>query len=636
MDYEKSIQRLSLFGIPEDTNGVREILGRLVQTEAISLGEIQTIRDLCAPVTDENLLSALFAAVMFLSLHGGNTFLAPSKGENLLKAGIYLEQDEENNENFGKQAGQLWPKAVSAAEKLPKEFVVGENGGWFFQRNHEAVRAVTAGFSTIAKAQAETCVTIQEDDAALQFGFRLNAGQINAVNSAANHVFTVITGGPGTGKTTIVCAILRYLMREMHLTPQEIALAAPTGRAAQRMSESLRKQCKNALGNDEKIRSEIENLTSTTIHTLLGGFPPHWKHNRDNKLTQKLIVVDESSMVDVHLMKALLEAFPERNCRLVLLGDKDQLPSVEAGAVLGDIVCEHGIPDIVVRLTESNRFSGNLKTCAECMNAGGKIPAVELQERRAGWSEYVKEAKNECFTFSIRKNTPAAFYHERLLEWSKTFGLLNSSEGKSKLIELASADGWEHDPAILTGNGSERSRALFAELDRSRILTTMRSGALGVQGINRFLLKKRLEAGKNMILPSHPLMVPGIPIMITRNTPKRNLWNGDIGVTVQCAGRMETLFPRGENAVKCPVGLLPEYDIAYAVTIHKSQGSEFENVLVLLPDDEKNPLLSRPLLYTGITRAKKCAVIMSSPESLSAAIRRELTRDTGIRIEKIA
>jgi exodeoxyribonuclease V alpha subunit len=131
-------------------------------------------------------------------------------------------------------------------------------------------------------------------------------------------------------------------------------------------------------------------------------------------------------------------------------------------------------------------------------------------------------------------------------------------------------------------------------------------------------------------IPANPLEKAGVPVIVTRNTPSRNLWNGDIGVTVEGPTGMVALFPRGDEVVACPVGLLPEHDVAYAITVHKSQGSEFDNVLVVLPDDESHPLLNRQLVYTGITRAKERAVILGTELALCTAIARKLERDTGI------
>ena len=169
-------------------------------------------------------------------------------------------------------------------------------------------------------------------------------------------------------------------------------------------------------------------------------------------------------------------------------------------------------------------------------------------------------------------------------------------------------------------------RALFDVLDASRILSVVRKGPFGVQHVNELLLKERL--GRT---PVQPLVDCGIPVIVTMNTRSLNLYNGDVGVTVKTPKHgVCVLFPRGEDVVCCPVSQLPEHELAYAMTVHKSQGSEFDNVMVVLPDDVNHPLLNRQLVYTGITRAKERAVIFGTDAALQHAIETKIERDTGI------
>ena len=453
----------------------------------------------------------------------------------------------------------------------------------------------------------------------------MNERQVEAVRRVVRNRFVVVTGGPGTGKTTVVCAMLRALMaRGMEL--DEIALAAPTGRAAQRMGEALRDQCARARGLDGGMRKKIEALDGSTIHSLLGGFPPNWKYTEANKLPLKLVVVDESSMVDLHLMKALIAALPD-DCRLVLLGDKDQLPSVETGAVLGDIV---GMQEasFVVRLVESKRFAKEFAECANAVNAGDvekfARAASEIPADDGAWLASFDDEKmeNRCFRQVLPENAKTSACHARFLEWAAHYGLL----GGGRLVELASDPLLKDDEALTKGVLSKKAKAIFAALNLSRILTVVRKGPYGVRGVNELIVKARFDGR----LPFNPLEKPGVPVMIAHNTPARRLWNGDVGVTVEGRSGMVVIFPRGDKVVSCPVGLLPEHELAYAMTVHKSQGSEFENVMVVLPDDENHPLLNRQIVYTGITRAKKRAVVVGTGKALAAALERKLERDTGI------
>ena len=641
MEIVEVARRLSLFGIPQqkDEKAVRDILARLVVAGSLSLGELQTARDIvrraCAGrggcVKDT---VYLFLAAMFISQKGGNAFLRPEMGVSLLQTGGYLEEAMDgtvSNETYCKGVADSWAEAMEAAEALSGDVVVkrGDAVGarWFFQRNLAAVEAVSEDIT----ARAETAAggeSLSDDELSVAtgfVGFDLNDAQREAVKMVARRSFVVVTGGPGTGKTTVVCAMLRALMAR-GLEVGEIALAAPTGRAAQRMGEALRRQCESAKGLDSVLRAKLESLDGSTIHALLGGFPPNWKYTAENRLPLKLVVVDESSMVDLHLMKALLAALPS-DCRLVLLGDKDQLPSVETGALLGDIVGGKDAP-FVVRLTESKRFTKDFANCANAINSGeaGRFAgaAPELAPGEGEWLEAFDDVQteNRCFRCLISEGSNPSLCHARLLDWARHYGLMEGG----KLVELASDPELKDDPALTEETYSKRAAAIFAELERSRMLTVVRNGPYGVHGINELLVKTRF-GGR---LPFNPLVKAGVPVIITRNTPARKLWNGDVGVTVEGRSGMVVMFPRGDKVVCCPVGLLPEHELAYAITVHKSQGSEFGNVLVVLPNNKDHPLLNRQLVYTGITRAKKRAVILGTSAALRHAIETKVERDTGI------
>ena len=635
MEITEIVRRLSLFGIPRGgTRKVREILARLVAAESISLGELQIARDVVERAGRANDAVYLFLAAMFISRRGGNAFLRPEKGATLLQNGGYLEAavaGAASNDEYFKAVQAEWDMATTAAEDVDGDVVVRRSDAkgdcWFFQRDLSAVEAVSKGLDDRA-AQCDGGCELSEDElaAATGFsGFNLNAEQIKAVKMVVWRRFVVVTGGPGTGKTTVVCAMLRALMAR-GLDLDEIALVAPTGRAAQRMGEALRNQCANAKGLDPVMRVKIESLDGSTIHSLLGGFPPNWKYTAENKLPLKLVVVDESSMVDIHLMKALVAALPA-DCRLVLLGDKDQLPSVEAGALLGDLVGSRNAP-FVVRLTESKRFTEDFAKCANAINAGDAKKFADLTaELDSGNGEWLASfdsdsTKNKCFRCLVAKDAKPSVCHGRLLDWTKHYGLLDGG----RLVALASDCELQDDEALTDGKRTPKAKAIFDELDRSRILTVVREGPYGASGVNDLLVKARF-GGR---LPFNPLAKAGVPVVVTRNTPARKLWNGDVGVTVKGRSGMVVMFPRGDKVVCCPAGLLPEHDLAYAITVHKSQGSEFGNVLMVLPDDEYHPLLNRQIIYTGITRTKKRAVVLGTRAVLENAVAARLERDTGV------
>ena len=662
MTIEEAERRLGLFGIPPAGDGakeVRNILARILARGTLSLSDMQSARDvvehLWAVSNDgdatKNPGVYLFLAAMCLSLKEGNTFLRIGKGADLLKKAGHMEDGHDAAHNILVDA--CWVKhAQAAGDVLAKgdgqlvtcRDVSKDEKGWFFTRVWDSVKAVSDRLSEMAEeddfgelpeAIVRKSVLFNGKDGQ----YSLNDEQQLAVRTVGKRRFTVVTGGPGTGKTTVVCAILRALMESNVVTAEDVALVAPTGRAGQRMGESIHDQCEAAVDVPSEIGSQIKEMSGATIHTTLGGLPPNWKYTKENQLPYKLVIVDESSMVDVHLMKALLEALPDQ-CRLVLLGDKDQLPSVDAGAVLGDVVANYD-DRTVVELKESIRFTGKLADCARAVNGGNQALFEETVKKLpvAGevWTETLssedKENVNRVFHYDIGGSAKPDDCRKLVLEWVRHYGLLHvpadAAKGTARvdgpLVVAAKSVGTDN-AVFKDGTKTDEVATLFDQLSQSRILTVVREGPFGAVGINDLVVTERFGGRR----PANPLSKVGVPVIVTRNTRERNLWNGDIGVTVRGPDGMTVLFPRGKKVAVCPVGLLPEHELAYAMTVHKSQGSEFENVMVVLPNDVDHPLLNRQIVYTGITRAKKRAVLVGTKAALDTALKRKAERDTGI------
>ena len=440
--------------------------------------------------------------------------------------------------------------------------------------------------------------------------------------------FLVITGGPGTGKTTTVIRLLALtLMQQQQAETFQVRLVAPTGKAAIRMTESIR-GAKQKLQATDAIKALIPEQSST-IHRLLGAIPnsSKFRHHEHNKLHLDLLVVDEASMVDLSLMAKLVAALPD-TCQLVLLGDKDQLSSVEAGSVLGDL-CQGLNP------------SGH----ETLMRYGSQQKALLEQVLRQDFSAH-----------SSHKVNTGRFDALCMLQKSYRFGggvgLLAKAvnqghwqQAQELLQDPNWADvEWHSAQAVdLIKQGVRAYTAFMSQLEASpeevmnafdsfRILCASHSGELGTKSINRAIRKGLEASGK---IQEEGELYPGLPVMILRNDYGLKLFNGDIGIVLpkeKGCDELRVFFQQADGTTRSVLpARLPDFEVAYAMTIHKSQGSEFSHVAIGLPQEQMyRNLLTRELLYTGLTRAKEKVSLYASPQALNHSIRTLTERDTGL------
>jgi exodeoxyribonuclease V alpha subunit len=407
--------------------------------------------------------------------------------------------------------------------------------------------------------------------------------QREAAKIAITQSFSIITGGPGTGKTTTVVKILG-LLQEFADHPLHIALAAPTGKAAMRLQESIGAN-KTALPCADAIKQLIPE-TVTTLHRLLGAKPPspYFHHDVGNPLVHDLIVVDEASMVDLALMSKLLNAL-KVGARLILLGDQDQLASVESGAVLTDLTA--ALPLHTLELKKSHRFGGIIKEFAL---------AVNQQQPEAAWQ--CLQTKNEIVSLLTSD--------------------LISYIAEQRLAYLA-----------LVKSGADFAD-IYAAFNRFQVLCSNRLGTKGVGDIN-YRVEQKLFAQKHIQLSGQ--WYAGRPVMITQNNAALHLYNGDIGLCLPDKDqnyKLMVFFQDASGHIKKHLpARLPQCETVFAMTIHKSQGSEFEEVLLVLPDTI-NPVLTKELLYTGITRAKKTIKLSASKAVFTATTAQRIERVTGL------
>lgn len=470
--------------------------------------------------------------------------------------------------------------------------VLDQAGRLYLHRCWRYEQQVASGILSRSCPVAADGMRLEE---ALDRYFPAEAGAADLQRAAARmalaHRFSVISGGPGTGKTATVARILALFLDMAADTPPKIMLAAPTGKAAMRLHQSVI-HAAGRLVLSAEIATALPSAV-TTLHRLLGVLPRGggFRHHRGNPLDCDVLVVDEASMVDLQLMAALLEALRD-DARLILLGDRNQLASVEAGAVLADI-CDGAeratIP--VTQLTKSYRFGGDsgIAVLSRLINAGDSAMAAELL--MSGQSPDV-----------VWRQLPTGTAFE------ESFGA-----------------------AVRDGYGCYAVAASPAEalaaLDSFRVLSPLRAGTCGVENLNRLaaaaLERKSEEQGFRP------------PVMINGNNYELGLFNGDTGVIMECNGAPAVWFENPEGGLRHFSTLrLPPTEPALALTVHKSQGSEFERVLLILPE-RMSDVLCRELLYTAVTRARISLEIWGTEDVLRQTIERSTLRTSGL-VERLA
>ncbi|MBW1673678.1 MAG: exodeoxyribonuclease V subunit alpha [Deltaproteobacteria bacterium] len=446
-----------------------------------------------------------------------------------------------------------------------------------------------------------------------------------AAFTALTKQFCVISGGPGTGKTSIVATILALLLKQAESERLRIALIAPTGKAAAKLQEAIRSM-KTKLSCPDSIKEEIPEEAST-IHRMLGSIPdsPYFRYNAKNTLPVDVVVVDEASMVDLALMSKLIQALPLQ-ARIILLGDKDQLASVEAGAVLGDI-CDTG--------TEHSFSQGFCKDCKEVTGY-----TIHTQQNGTPESEIrdciIQLEKN--YRFGSDSGIGAVSY------------AVNTGDGDRAIQRMKSGVygdiTWKNLPhpndlpqvikaPIIQGYGDFlRARdpfEVFQVFERFRILCALREGPFGVAALN--IVAEKILKEEGLINPDRR-WYPGRPVLITRNDYTLRLFNGDMGIVLpdpSVNNELRVFFQAPDGTVKkFHPFRLPEHETVYAMTVHKSQGSEFDTVLLVLPDRE-SPVLTRELIYTSVTRAKKSVEIWGNETVFRTAVSRYIERTSGLR-----
>jgi len=463
---------------------------------------------------------------------------------------------------------------VSGGEKTP---LVVHNGRLYLHRYFTYESRLAAQIREMAG------LTFQVPDAKalLDASFGPGPGVIDwqkrAAETAMRRALCIISGGPGTGKTSTVVRIIGLLQQAAGGRLQ-VALAAPTGKAAMRLRQSV----EGSLGSVPSPAA----LPAQTLHRLLGvrRDSPQFRHRRENPLPWDVVVVDEASMVDLAMMSKLVDAL-KPGARLILLGDKDQLASVESGAVLIDLV--RALPDNTVELQKTYRFDASIKQLSRKVNQG---------DAEAAWQLLLDPV---CEHVGLLEVPPQDYAGER------------------------------YRPYMDLVAGAADSERVFAAFNSFRILCAVRQGQRGVEGMNKSVEQYLGKRGYDCL---SRVWYPGRPVLITRNDYAQELYNGDIGICLPDPGdgSPRVWFERPDGTLRnCLPYRLPHCETAFALTVHKSQGSEFDEVLVVLPGEDR-AVLSRELVYTAVTRARKGVLLSAGEEIFRQALVRKIQRFSGL------
>ena len=577
----------------------------------------RTLRRLDPSTPDEVLAAAALASLAVANGHAG---FDPAAPRQLVDAEIAWPDADAWMQALA--ASRFVATPASSSEEAEAAPLVLEHGLLYLRRYREYERRLALQLRRIAaRVVPETAIErVAPLFATLFPAAHEGDHQARAAALALRRALLLVTGGPGTGKTTTIAKLLAVRIAQANASQQptlRIALAAPTGRAADRMADSLRRAvAQMAAHGIEAAWLDALPAQASTLHRLLGTIPdsPRFRHHADHPLPFDIVVVDEASMVDLPLMCKLAEAVAD-GAQLILLGDADQLPSVEAGDVLAAILHSAGAGDALAPddARALHALLGDAPHDAEADGLHGhrvhlirgyrQSEALDL----APLAEAVRGGDAEAALALLRNGELSnVHFHEGIDDPLQARpGLLAHWRG------LAAAD----DPALA-----------LQLANRLRLLTALREGPQGARGLNA-----RIEAalsGRRIGAP--PAWFPGRLLLITENSYRHGLFNGDVGICLaDAAGTPLAWFPGSDGVRAFHPAALPAHESAFAMTVHKAQGSEFDEVWLQLPRADSR-VLSRELVYTGLTRARTVLHVAGSADVIAAALGRHAGRVSGL------
>ncbi|WP_432543126.1 exodeoxyribonuclease V subunit alpha [Kineococcus sp. SYSU DK002] len=416
------------------------------------------------------------------------------------------------------------------------------------------------------------------------------------------HGVSVLAGGPGTGKTTTVARLLAAV-RALSPGTVRVALAAPTGKAAARLTEAVVEAADTGGVFTDAEREFLRGVSASTLHRLLGIRPGSVRARFDagHRLPHDVVIVDEASMVGLGVMARLLAAL-RPGARLILVGDPQQLASVEVGNVLADLTADltagrAGTPHGVSHLRRTHRFA-----------SGGGIAAI---------AQAVREARAEDVVDLLRAGGPDVEFLE----------VPDAEVVSGAALDVVRADVLERSRAVVEAAAAGDADAALAALETHRVLCAHRRGTRGVSHWGA--LAHRWAVEELGVVPRTDGRYVGLPVIVTANDPGTGVFNGDTGVVLDDGGILVAAIARGPGPLRVPLARLAAFEPVHAMTVHRSQGSQFETVTVLAAP-ERSPLATREMFYTALTRARSRVRVVGSAAAVAAAVNRPLARATGL------
>ena len=647
-----TLKKLKDIGIvPAEQDAIETLFNAAIECNELSLLDYMTISDLTelsGHKADASLTAILIC--MFASLNEGSICMQINKPhlakslERFLDSNKALNYAEEFIDALNKNR---FANLITTDKQAYIPLVREKNNNadiLYFKKYHEHKDSLNERIKLLLQIKplnpdvANDHDTIINDVVNIQPVFlqkgipaKLDPGQEMAIRLALTTNFLIISGGPGTGKTTILVNIIRCLVRG-GMQCERILVAAPTGRAAQRITESVQKSL-ITIKNPSPDDLNLQTVAAKTIHRLLKYNPSKnsFMYQHGNTLPADAVIVDEVSMLDISLMDDLLKAIDLATTKVILLGDRDQLPSVDAGAVLTDL-----IPDKV--MTGSN-MEGRIAILEKDYRSKGAIRNLAKEINNKNRSKEIKwpaptpihEALGtKSGEFSIIEGENQSDWTNIIKTWADHFYCKPDESGETYINIVNKVSKIDFD--ILNSQEAQNELTkIFTYLQKSKILTVIREGIYGCTGVNNLLseyLKPKFDRyGKGN-------RFNGAPVMILRNNYDNGLFNGDVGVMFRDSnGLYRLIVQQYGKFAGYALDSIPAHEIAFAVTVHKSQGSEYDDVMIVLPEKGGESLLTREIIYTGLTRAKKRAFIYGNKSILNRAVSRKIERFSGFMID---